>query len=88
MWLNAFQTSSDPKVIAGYYIEAVRGKEGCQFFMRDDQGTDNSHVTQMQEFLTERLSFIYRRSTLNRRIEMLSNFLGETVLDGFLGYSN
>ncbi len=75
MWLNAFQTSSDPKVVAGYYIETVRDKGGCPFLIRGDRGTENGHVAQMQQFLTERESFFYGRSTANQRIEMFWRFL-------------
>ncbi|XP_033731739.1 uncharacterized protein LOC117321431 [Pecten maximus] len=75
MWLNVFTTSSDPKVISGYYIETVRSKGGFPCFIRGDRGTENANVAQMQEFLSERRSFIYGRSTANQRIEMFWNFL-------------
>ena len=75
MWLNTFTTSSDPRVVAGYYIEAVEEKEGCPYLMRGDRGTENCYVAKMQEFFTERESFIYGRSTANQRIEMFWSFL-------------
>ena len=75
MWLNAFNTSSDPKVVAGYYMEVVSAKKCVPYMIRGDKGTENGHVAQMQEFLTERQSFIYGRSTANQRIEMFWNFL-------------
>ncbi|OWF36819.1 uncharacterized protein LOC110441094 [Mizuhopecten yessoensis] len=75
MWLNVFTTSSDPKVIAGYYIETLRSKGGCPVLVRGDRGTENTNVAQMQEFLSEKQSFIYGRSTANQRIEMFWNFL-------------
>jgi hypothetical protein len=75
IWLNVFHTSSDPRVVAGYFMEAVSDKKGCPYFVRGDRGTENGHVAKMQEFLTERESFIYGRSTANQRIEMLWNFV-------------
>ncbi|XP_013378745.2 uncharacterized protein LOC106150459 [Lingula anatina] len=69
IWLYVYRTSSDPKVIAGYYIEAVSAMEGCPNLVRGDMGTENGHVAQMQEFLSEQNSFIYGRSTHNQRIE-------------------
>jgi len=98
VWLNAYVTSSDPRVIAGYYMEAVCKKKGCPVLVRGDMGTENGHVAQMQEFLTDRNAFLYGKSTGNQRIEMFWNFLrkkccqywieslGELVDDGiFIG---
>lgn len=75
VWLNVFHTSSDPRVVAGYFMEAVSDKKGCPSFVRGDRGEDNGHVAKMQEILTERESFIYDRSTTNQKIEMLWDFV-------------
>ena len=41
IWLNAYTTSSDPKLIGGYYIEAVQRLGGCPRVVRGDLGTEN-----------------------------------------------
>ena len=45
-------------------------RKGCPSFVRGDKGTENGHVAAMQNFLTDKNSFIYGRSTGNQRIEM------------------
>ena len=51
MWLEANQTSRDPRVIAGYYMKAVRKLHGAPCRVRADLGTENTYVSQMQTFL-------------------------------------
>lgn len=75
IWVNAYRTSSDPKVTGGYFIESVSKTGGCPHLVRGDMGTENGHIAQMQEFLTEReKSFLYGKSTGNQRIEMFWSF--------------
>jgi len=77
IWLEAHNTNNDPKVIAGYFIEAVSVKEGCPLVVRSDLGTENGHVEMMQRFFRRddhdeyagERSFMYGRSTSNQRIE-------------------
>ena len=77
IWLEAASTNSDPRVIAGYYIQAVKGLRGCPQRVRADMGTENRHVEQMQVFLRQdhqdnfagNRSFLYGKSTHNQRIE-------------------
>ena len=75
IWLNVYKTSSNPRTIAGYYMEAIRSRNGCPARMRGDQGTENGHVAAMQVFLTEKESFFFGKSTANQRIEMFWSFL-------------
>ncbi len=51
IWLNAYTTSSDPKLIGGYYIEVVERLGGCPRVVRGDLGTENGHVRDFQRFL-------------------------------------
>ncbi|KAK6494139.1 hypothetical protein HHUSO_G610 [Huso huso] len=77
IWLHAYSTNSDPRVIAGYYMNAVSERQGCPHKIRIDMGTENIHVADMQHFL--RLhggdsqgadqSVISGPSTGNQRIE-------------------
>ena len=77
VWLEASTTNSDPKVVAYYYIQAVKRKAGCPRRIRSDMGTENTYIEQMQIFLrwnhqdemTEPKSFLYGKSTHNQRIE-------------------
>ena len=66
----------DPRVIAGYYIEAVDQLVGCPSMVRGDMGTENGHVAGMQRFLTgQQSSFLYGKSTHNQRIESFWSIL-------------
>ncbi|KAI2647351.1 Tetrathionate reductase subunit B [Labeo rohita] len=75
IWLNAYTTSSDPKLIGGYYIEAVKHLGGCPRVVRGDLGTENGYVRDFQRFLhishaDETLdSYLEGASTANQRIE-------------------
>ncbi|XP_048045693.1 uncharacterized protein LOC125267783 [Megalobrama amblycephala] len=52
MWLEAYKTNSDPRLIAGYFMDAVINAGGCPARVRLDLGTENVHVAEMQRFLT------------------------------------
>jgi hypothetical protein len=36
IWINVYRTSSNPRVIAGYYIKAVALRGGCPSKVRAD----------------------------------------------------
>jgi hypothetical protein len=82
IWLNAYKTSSDPKVIGGYYIQSIEGY-GCPRIIRGDKGTENSDVCKFQRHLRHHnqdafageKSFMYGRSVHNQRIERWWGFL-------------
>lgn len=77
VWLNAGRTSNDPKVIAGYYVNAIKISGGCPVTVRSDMGTENGTVEKIQTAVRELFSsdrndkppFLYGRSTANQRIE-------------------
>ncbi|RXN12120.1 hypothetical protein ROHU_010306 [Labeo rohita] len=77
LWMEAYNTNSDPKVIADYYISTVTRIGGCPERLRADPGTENGHVKDMQIFLRRNhtdsyageRSFMYGCSTANQRIE-------------------
>lgn len=54
IWLEAFKTNSDPRIIAGYFIDAVSENSGCPQRVRIDHGTENTHLAEMQRFLCNR----------------------------------
>ncbi|KAH3692664.1 hypothetical protein DPMN_193818 [Dreissena polymorpha] len=74
IWLNVYHTNNNPRVIGGYYLEAVKIKGGCPRFVRGDYGTENGHVRNFQTFFRRDSpdhdrSYIDRASTANQRIE-------------------
>ena len=62
-------STSDRRIIAGHYEEAVEAIQACPTKVRGDRGTENKHVAVSQYFLRERDSFIYGPNTSNQRIE-------------------
>lgn len=80
--MNAFTTSSDPKIVGGYYMEAVERLGGCPRIVGGDQGTENVTVRDFQHFLRQNIhngsaidSYIEEASTANQRIESWWSFL-------------
>ncbi len=77
LWMEAYNTNSDPKVISDYHISTVTRIGGCPERLRADLGTENGHVKAMQVFLCRNhtdsyageKSFMYGCSTANQRIE-------------------
>ena len=51
IWLEAYITNNDPRVILGYFLEAVSSRHGGPRRVRADMGTENGHVEQVQTFL-------------------------------------
>ncbi|KAJ8321138.1 hypothetical protein KUTeg_001263 [Tegillarca granosa] len=65
MWLNAYYTNSDPKVIGGYFLETIQSLGGCPIIVRGDKGTENSHVC------TFSVSFVAMGTTIFLAIKVL-----------------
>ncbi|KAK6168857.1 hypothetical protein SNE40_020029 [Patella caerulea] len=82
LWLEAHITNSDPKLVAGYFMECIKRNNGCPSRVRTDKGTENNHTQQMQLFLRRNgqdqyanSCFLTGRSTHNQRIEQWWGFL-------------
>jgi hypothetical protein len=80
IWLNAFHTNNDPRVIGGYYLEAVEELGGSPVLLRGDYGTENVRVRDFQIFLRRndemyQRSYIEGTSTANQRIECWQGYL-------------
>ncbi|XP_055073955.2 uncharacterized protein [Misgurnus anguillicaudatus] len=94
LWLNAYCTSSDPKVIGGYFLETVRTFGGSPRMLRADMGTENSVIRDVQRYLRRgdadplagERSFIYGKSTANQRIESWWGILRKECVDLWLKY--
>lgn len=77
VWLKAWNTNNDPRIIARYFVDAVKNKTGCPTKVRGDRGTENGDLRQLQCFLRRdhadtfagQKSFLYGSSTSNQRIE-------------------
>lgn len=77
IWLRAAFTSSDPKVIGGYFVEAIEQVGGYPRLLRTDMGTENAVIRDMQLYLRRNdeddrageNSYITGKSTANQRIE-------------------
>ena len=88
IWLNVYNTNNDPKIIGGYFLEAVRKCGGCPRIVRGDYGTENGHVKVYQEFFRhdniDRLSekpYMDGASTANQRIESWWGFLRKECME-------
>ena len=87
--MNAYNTSSDPKIIAGYYAEVVEKLQGMARIIRSDKGKENTYVRDMQRFLHREgqdafqgeKSFMIGKSSLNQRIEYWWSFLRKECTD-------
>ncbi|XP_062422189.1 uncharacterized protein LOC134102881 [Pungitius pungitius] len=75
IWLEAYKTNNDPKIIAGYFMDAVINADGCPARLRLDLGTENGHMAEMQRLLhlsgdqAETDCVTFGPSTGNQRIE-------------------
>lgn len=77
IWLKAAHTSSNPRVIGSYYVDAVERLGGCPRIVRTDFGTENVTVRDIQKFFRRDgeddragdRSYISGASTANQRIE-------------------
>ena len=94
IWLTAWKSSSNPRIIAGYFINAVSLLNGCPRILRSDRGTENKYLEQMQKFLREdgnddfagEKSFLYGRSTANQRIENWWSFLRKENMEFWISH--
>ena len=94
LWVNAYHTSSDPRIIGGYFIQAVEQFGGCPRIIRGDKGTENAQVRDLQRFFRRNgddafhgmRSFMYGRSTSNQRIESWWGFLRKQCVEYWLAF--
>lgn len=91
IWLNAYTTNSDPKIVGGYYVEAVESLGGYPRVVRGDLGTENGHVRDFQRFLHRNIHdgnaidcYLDGASTANQRIESWWGFLRKECMEFFI----
>ena len=83
LWVRAYFTNSNPRVIAGYFMETIESLGGCPALISADRGTENGVVEILQVFLRRNgndefagdRSFRYGASHHNQRIESWWAFL-------------
>ena len=44
VWMEAYTTNNDPRVIADYFVSSAARLGGCPERQRADRGTENAHV--------------------------------------------
>jgi len=89
IWLNVYFTNNDPKVIGGYYLEAVKECNGCPRRVRGDFGTENTYVRDFQALLRHCAvadAYVEGASTLNQRIESWWAFLYRQCMHYWIDY--
>ena len=92
IWLCAYFTSSDPKLIGGYFIDAVKEIDCCPKLVRTDDGTENVIVLKLQRFLRRHgtdafaadKSALTGASTHNQRIECWWGMLRKQCIEFWL----
>jgi hypothetical protein len=87
IWLNVYFTNNDPRIIGGYYIEAIEDLNGCPTKIRGDCGTENVKVKQFQTYLLrngQTKAYLEGTSTANQRIECFWGHLRKQCLDKWL----
>ena len=81
VWLHAYSTNNNPKIIASYFIAEVEKRMGTAARICADFGTENVTMVEMQIFLRWSMehhisnSYISGSSTNNQRIESWWGFL-------------
>ena len=78
VWLNCYITSSDPKIVGGYFIEAVMSHGGCPLVMRSDHGTENGIARSFQRF--------FRRNGNDPRAREMSYLEGPSMANQIIEY--
>jgi hypothetical protein len=77
LWLQAAYTNNDPKIVARYYLNYIKTIRQVPMIVRADLGTENCVIRDLQialrynhgDLMSGRKSFLYGRSTSNKRIE-------------------
>lgn len=92
IWLRVAYTNNDPKVIGGYFVEAIERLGGCPRLVRTDMGTENVAIRDIQRYLRsddedERAgarSYVTGASTANQRIESWWGILRKEAIESWI----
>ena len=94
LWLEAFVTNNDPRVVARYFCDCIKQVGGVPRIVRADNGTENCNVAGIQRFFRRDAddafagdnSFLYGHSVSNQRIESWWSFLRKTDSDWWMQF--
>ena len=89
VWLETLHTNNDPRIVTGYYIDAVKKSVGCPERVRAVAGTENTFVKQMQIFLRSAhidgfsglRRYLQGTSTANQKIEFFLGILRKEAVN-------
>lgn len=89
IWLEVATSNNDPKIVAYYFLNAVKKRKCLPTMIRSDRGTENTLIECLQVSLrmdhTDKLagtkSFITGKSTSNQRIESYWSQLRKLGID-------
>ena len=92
IWLSVYYTSSDPRIIGGYFMDAVQQRSCCPKLVRTDDGTENVIVLKLQRYLRRHGSDTFAAdksaltgaSTHNQRIECWWGMLRKQCVEFWL----
>lgn len=90
IWLRVGTTNNDPKVVGGYYVDAIKKLNGFPRCVRSDHGTENVLVKSFQNTLKEKYSdsshpaHLYGSSPNNQRIEAFWGQLRKQSIQFFM----
>ncbi|XP_069114890.1 uncharacterized protein [Argopecten irradians] len=83
--LNVYHTNNDPRVIGGYFVEAMEEYCGMSQLVRTDAGTENVRVREILESVQathgEKSEFITGSSHSNQRIECFWGHLRKQCME-------
>ena len=94
LWLHVGRSNNDPRIVAQYFVDYIRGIGGTARRIRADFGTENTHVAQIQRFLrrnnvdsfAKEKSFVYGKSAANQRIESWWSFQRRWGINWWINY--
>ena len=94
LWPHVGRSNNDPRIVAQYFVDYIRGIGGTARRIRADFGTENTHVAQIQRFLrrhnvdslAKEKSFVYGKSAANQRIESWWSFQRRWGINWWINY--
>ena len=94
LWLEVGPSNNDPMITVQHFIDCVRQLRGVPRVVRDDCGTETTHIAAVQRFLRRdgldsmagEKSFLYGKSVANQRIEVWWAFLRKSITDWWIRF--
>ena len=81
IWLNIYNTNSDPRIVCGYYMDAVQDVQGCPLIIRTAPGTENATIRECHRYLLRDLDpdggFVVYMSGCSTASQRTESFWGQ-----------